>query len=68
EAAYLTPFASSVKPYFSRPFTLSSRQVCVFVVTTDAHYRDFCDTGNSYFKKNAQPLTYRPKQPNSMFY
>ncbi|WP_208620430.1 hypothetical protein, partial [Xenorhabdus miraniensis] len=60
--------SESVKPYFSGLFTLSSRHVCVFVVTTEAHYRDFCDTGNSYFKKTSQPLTYRPKQPDSMFY
>ncbi|CEF28883.1 hypothetical protein XNW1_1650001 [Xenorhabdus nematophila str. Websteri] len=50
EAAYLTPSSFSVKPYFSRLFTLSSRQICVFVLTTDAHYRErsdlrkpFCD-------------------------
>ncbi|WP_237388180.1 hypothetical protein, partial [Xenorhabdus sp. Sc-CR9] len=49
EAAYLTLSSVSVKPYFSRLFTLSSRQICVFVVTTDAHYREFYAADNSFF-------------------
>ncbi|WP_218153290.1 hypothetical protein, partial [Xenorhabdus koppenhoeferi] len=50
EAAYLTLPSVNVKPYFSGPSILSSRQVCMFVVTTGAHYRElsnlrkpFCD-------------------------
>ncbi|WP_237386629.1 hypothetical protein, partial [Xenorhabdus sp. Sc-CR9] len=62
EAAYLTLSSVSVKPYFSRLFTLSSRQICVFVVTTDAHYREFYDSGNSYFKKYRQSLASSSKQ------
>ncbi|WP_217644306.1 hypothetical protein, partial [Xenorhabdus japonica] len=51
--------AFSVKPYFSGPFTLSSRQVCVFVVTTDAHYREFSAAGNSFFEFYFQMHTFR---------
>ncbi|WP_323858883.1 hypothetical protein, partial [Xenorhabdus doucetiae] len=65
-AAYLTLSSYCVKPYFSGLFILSSRQVCVFVVTTEAHYREFCDTGNRYFKKKTQSLIYHPKHPNLM--
>ncbi|SFK00765.1 hypothetical protein SAMN05421680_12362, partial [Xenorhabdus mauleonii] len=49
EAAYLTLSSFSVKPYFSGLFTLSSQQVCVFVVTTDAHYREPSDLRKPYF-------------------
>ncbi|CEF31154.1 hypothetical protein XNW1_400017 [Xenorhabdus nematophila str. Websteri] len=30
---------------------MSSRQVCVFIVTTDAHYREFFGADNSFFSK-----------------
>ncbi|CDG22113.1 protein of unknown function [Xenorhabdus poinarii G6] len=45
---------------------MSSRQVCVFVVTTDAHYREFYDCGNRFFKKKPQPLIYPSKHYNLM--
>ncbi|WP_228011606.1 hypothetical protein, partial [Xenorhabdus griffiniae] len=68
EAAYLTLSSYRVKPYFPGLFTLSSRPVCVFVVTTEAHYREFFDTGNSYFKKRFQTIIYHPKHPNLVFF
>ncbi|WP_218153287.1 hypothetical protein, partial [Xenorhabdus koppenhoeferi] len=59
EAAYLTLPSVNVKPYFSGLSILSSRQVCVFAVTTDAHYREFYDSSNSYFKNTANRSTFR---------
>ncbi|WP_262946644.1 hypothetical protein, partial [Xenorhabdus indica] len=35
--------------YFLSFSRLSSRLVCVFVVTTDAHYREFSGADNSFF-------------------
>ncbi|MGJ0625206.1 hypothetical protein, partial [Xenorhabdus bovienii] len=50
EAAYLTLSSLSVKPLFPGCSLLSSRRVCMFVVTTVAHYREPSDLGKPFLQ------------------